>query len=48
LASLVARVTRNLGEKRLTGAVFLDVDKAFATVWIKGFLYKLMLLNFPS
>jgi hypothetical protein len=34
--------------KRLTGAVFLDVAKAFDTVWIDGLLYKLTLLNFPS
>jgi hypothetical protein len=32
----------------LTGAVFLDVAKAFDTVWIDGLLYKLRLLNFPS
>jgi hypothetical protein len=32
----------------LTGAVFLDVAKAFDTVWIDGFLYKLTLLNVPS
>jgi len=40
--------TRNFGEKWLTGAVFLDVAKAFDTVWIDGLLYKLTLLNFPS
>jgi len=45
---LVERITRNFGEKRLTGAVFLDVAKAFDTVWIDGLLYKLALLNFPS
>ena len=33
---------------RLTGAVFLDVAKAFDTVWIEGLLYKLTVLNFPS
>jgi len=32
LARLVERITRNFGEKRLTGAVFLDVAKAFDTV----------------
>jgi len=48
LARLVERITRNFGEKRLTGAVFLDVAKAFDTVWIDGLLYKLTLLNFPS
>jgi hypothetical protein len=28
--------------------VFLDVAKAFDTVCIKGLLYKLKILNFPS
>jgi hypothetical protein len=32
LARLFERITRNFGEKRLTGAVFLDVAKAFDTV----------------
>ena len=48
LARLVETITRNFGEKRLTGAVFLDVAKAFDTVWINGLLHKLTLLNFPS
>jgi hypothetical protein len=48
LDRLVERITMNFGEKRLTGAVFLDVAKAFDTVWIDGLLYKLTLLNFPS
>jgi len=48
LARLVERITRNFGEKRLTGATFLDVAKAFYTVWIDGVLYKLTLLNLPS
>jgi hypothetical protein len=48
LARLVERITRNFGEKRLTGAVFLDVAKAFDTVWIDSLLYKLTLLDFPS
>jgi len=48
LARLVQRITRNVGEKRLAGTVFLDVAKAFDTVWIDGLLYKLSLLNFPS
>ena len=41
-------VTRNFGEKRLRGAVFLDVAKAFDTAWIDRHNYKLTLLNFPS
>jgi hypothetical protein len=48
LARLIGRITRNFGGIRLTGAVFLDVGKAFDTVWIDGLLYKLALLNLPS
>jgi hypothetical protein len=48
LARLVERVSRNLREKRITGAVFLDVAKAFDTVWVDGLAYKLMALNFAS
>ena len=48
LTRLVERITRNIGEKRLTGAVFEVVAKAFDTVWIDGLRYKLALLNFPS
>jgi hypothetical protein len=48
LARLVERVNRNFDERRLTGAVFLHVTKAFGTVWVEGLLYKLTILNFPS
>jgi hypothetical protein len=48
LARLFERINRNFGEKGLTGAVFLDVAKAFDTVWIDGLLYKPTLVNFPS
>jgi hypothetical protein len=48
LTHLIERITRNFGEKRLTGAVFLDVAKTFNTVWMDGLLYKLTILNFPS
>ena len=48
LSCLVERITRNFGEKRLTGAVFLDVANAIDTIWINGLLYKLMILNLPS
>jgi hypothetical protein len=48
VASLVERVTRNFGEKRLTDAAVLDVAKDFDLVWIDILLYKLTVLNFPS
>jgi hypothetical protein len=48
LARLVERVKRNFDERRLTGAGFLDVAKAFDSVWIKGLIYRLTVLNSPS
>jgi hypothetical protein len=48
LARLVERVNRNFDERRLTGAAFLAVAKAFNTVWVKGLLYKLTVLSFTS
>jgi hypothetical protein len=41
-------VSRNFDEKRLTGAAFLGLSKAFDTVWVDDLLYKLTILNFPS
>jgi len=37
-----------LAKKRLKGAFFLDVAKAFDIVWIYGLIYKLTLLKFQS
>jgi hypothetical protein len=37
-----------ISAKRLTGTVFLDVAKAFDTVWIDALLYNLTLLTRPS
>ena len=48
LARLVEKITRNFGENRLSCAVYIDLPKAFHTLWIDGLLYKLKLLNFPS
>jgi hypothetical protein len=47
-ARLFERVKRNFDERRLTGAFLLDVAEAFGTVWVKGLLYELTVLNFPS
>jgi hypothetical protein len=48
LVRFVERVNRNFDERRLTGTFFLDVAEAFDTVWVKGLLYKLTVLNFSS
>jgi hypothetical protein len=47
LARIVERVSRNFGEKRLTGGVFLDVAKAFDIVWVDGLAYELIAHKFP-
>ena len=36
LARLVEKIARNFGDNTLTGAGFLDVAKAFDTIWIDG------------
>jgi len=41
-------ISQRLEVHEKSGAVFLDVAKAFDTVWIDGLIYKLALLNFPS
>jgi hypothetical protein len=48
LALLAESVSRNFGKKRLTGAVFLDVAKAFDIALFNGLICKLMALIFPS
>jgi hypothetical protein len=48
LARLVDRITRSFCVKGLTGTVFLDVVKAFDTVWIDELLYKVTVLNPPN
>ena len=41
-------MSRKFGKRRITGAVFLDVTKAFDSLWVNGLLYKLANLSFPS
>jgi hypothetical protein len=48
LEGLFERIKRNFDERRLTGAVSLNVAKAFNTVKFKCLHYKLTVLNFPS
>jgi hypothetical protein len=48
LARLLERITRDFGEKRLTGAVFLGVIKTFDSIWTDGLIYKLTFVNSPS
>jgi hypothetical protein len=45
---LASLVNRNFDERRLTGAVYPDVAKAFDSIWVEGLLFRLTILNFPS
>jgi hypothetical protein len=41
-------VTLNFNNKMSTAAVFLDIEKAFDTIWHCGLLYKLSKLEFST
>ncbi|GBN31588.1 putative RNA-directed DNA polymerase from transposon X-element [Araneus ventricosus] len=41
-------IKQGWSESKDTGAVFLDVAKAFDKVWTKGLIYKLIQLNIPD
>jgi hypothetical protein len=45
---LADHVTLNFNNKMSTAAVFLDIEKAFDTMWHPGLLYKLSKLNFTA
>ena len=45
LASVVRRVNRHFEENSLAVVAFLDVGKAFETVWIQGLLNMLTILQ---
>jgi hypothetical protein len=41
---MVEKVSRNFGEKRLTGPIFLGVAKSFDTIWVDGLRYNPFLI----
>ncbi|GFV46158.1 RNA-directed DNA polymerase from mobile element jockey [Trichonephila clavipes] len=47
LLRLTEKITSVFQRGRSTGAVFLDIQKAFDRVWIGGLIYKLITNNFP-
>ena len=47
LARLVNDITSNFNKKMHTGALLLDIESAFPTVWHMGIIYKLIMYKFP-
>ncbi|GFX49758.1 RNA-directed DNA polymerase from mobile element jockey [Trichonephila clavipes] len=47
LFRLTEKITAGFQRGRSTGAVFLDIQKAFDRVWVSGLIYKLITNNFP-
>ncbi|GFU07030.1 probable RNA-directed DNA polymerase from transposon BS [Trichonephila clavipes] len=48
LLRLTEQISVGFQRGRSTGAVFLDIQKAFDRVWISGLIYKLITHNFPA
>ena len=48
LVRLVEYITDKFNKNQGTGAVFLDIEKAFDRVWITGLLYKLIKYEIPA
>ena len=47
LIKVIKTAKENIAEKKSTGMIFLDVEKAFDRVWHNGLLYKMIKLKFP-
>ncbi|XP_035205979.1 uncharacterized protein LOC118181012 [Stegodyphus dumicola] len=41
-------ISQGLQERQTTGAIFLDVAKAFDRVWLEGLMHKIISLGFPD
>lgn len=48
LTRLTEDITMGFNFRKSTGAIFLDAEKAFDTVWHDGLLHKLTTLNIPT
>jgi hypothetical protein len=47
LTKLMNQISANLNQGIQTAAIFLDVEKAFDTVWHDGLLHKMLSMNIP-
>ena len=46
--SVFTKVSNHLNNNRRVGALFIDLEKAFDSVWLDGLLFKLHKKNFPD
>ncbi|GFV04834.1 RNA-directed DNA polymerase from mobile element jockey [Trichonephila clavipes] len=46
-SDLLKKISSGFQRVRSTGDVFLDIQKAFDRVWVRGLIYKLITNNFP-
>ena len=47
LIRLLEEVSMGFNDLKVTIAVFLDIEKAFDTMWVDGLIYKLIKMKFP-
>jgi len=47
LLKLTDELCKNRNDKKITPAIFLDVEKAFDKVWHEGLLHKLLKIGTP-
>lgn len=47
LIRLFEEAVMGFNEQKVTIAAFLDIEKAFDTMWVEGLIYKLMKMRFP-
>lgn len=48
LNRVLESLRHNLNEKRTTGILFFDIEKAFDRIWSKGLIYKMINLQYPK
>uniref|UniRef100_A0A6M2DPJ2 Putative reverse transcriptase panstrongylus megistus n=1 Tax=Xenopsylla cheopis TaxID=163159 RepID=A0A6M2DPJ2_XENCH len=48
LCRITENTITNFSKHKNTSAIFIDLEKAFDSIWIEGLIYKLIILQFPT